>query len=199
MFAAAVVVACGLHFPCDVPTQVDKPHKPAAHVTTKHHEPVKHSKPPAEVVIVSVPPLAPLRPVEPLPPIMAPHVDTPTTKGHPTMFTNAMHSLANLFALIGWAGAILAGLVLYYVVRHGFPWVKQKAQSIWASIVGDWTKVEGVVETVESDLKPRLAALEAAFANFTTHIQVPAPAAPVPAPAAPVVAAIPAAAPAVVA
>ena len=63
--------------------------------------------------------------------------------------------LAWVRGLVEWAGVsgcILAGIVLWYTVRHGWTWVSQKATSIWNSIVGDLTALETRVESLETSV-----------------------------------------------
>jgi hypothetical protein len=175
---AFVLCAATVH-----PAPHPAPAHPVAHVTK--HAPVAHP--------VAVPVLPPPIEVMPRPkpedwnPAPAlretPKFDSPAKKGRHPMFTSFMHSVSEFLAALGWAGCILAALALYFTVRHGFPWVREKVSTIWTSIVGDWTKVEAVVDTVEADIKPRLASLEAYVAALKGHIQIPStPDAPAPTP-----------------
>jgi hypothetical protein len=66
------------------------------------------------------------------------------------------------FLALTWIDLIALAIVLYYVYNHGWPWVIQKAQSIWGTAKTDFTQVATVLKADISGLQSRVANLEAA-------------------------------------
>lgn len=168
MSVAAAVLACGLHFPCDVPSQIDKPHKPAAHHAHKNSPP---PKPPADVVVK----------VPPLPPVTFPHVEPEDFTPAPTIVQPAppkkeakktmLQSIQDVYQWLsglGWPAWAGIAAALYFGANKGLPWLKTKFGTLAGLLTAD----------VKADIATLKAQLDALEASVKAPVAV-APAAPV--------------------
>lgn len=62
---------------------------------------------------------------------------------------------------LSWPVLVLGLIVLYYTARHGWPWVQQKAVSIWNSAKGDVVALEARVSALEQLSRPAPAPVNA--------------------------------------
>lgn len=97
-----------------------------------------------------------------------------TSQPHPPEGPNMqtyIDPLKAFFQDLTWSSIILIAIVLYYVYNHGWPWVIQKAQSIWGTAKTDFDQVVTVLKADIGGLQARIANLEAA-----TGVKPPPPA-----------------------
>ena len=101
------------------------------------------------------------------------------------MFATVTEWFNAFIAWAGWGGLALALLVLYYVSKHGLPWVQQKAASIWNSLLGDLSGFKAAVSADIAVLKSDVSVLKTTVAPAPASAPTAPVVAPIPAPATP--------------